>query len=188
MRLPDSHITLKEFSIRIGKDIGTRPLCVETGASYTKLPEGAANLVHTSTYNFVWHITKPNDGILWSYDNDPASLEICSDVLGEDACYWKGILGDSVEQLTASVFPKTIDFVFFDCPSISEEYMVQEFLAIEPYLSTNAIICSDDIHNASSIKWKKAVPLIKEKVKHHLEVFTGCGTFVGFMGDVIGGF
>jgi hypothetical protein len=181
-------INFLELAVRIGKDIGSKPFCIETGASYTKLPEGNANLIHTTTYNIVWHIAKPNDGVLWSYDNDQTSLDICKNVLGEDVVYWEGILGDSVEQLTQSVFPKPIDFVHFDCPSISEEYMVQEFLAIESYLSPNAVICADDIHNPSSIKWKKAVPLIKTKTKHHIEVSTGLGTFVGFMGDVIGDF
>lgn len=187
-RLPDVTMDFKEFSIRIGEGIGTGPLCVETGASYTKLPEDADNLKHTSTYNLVWNIAKPNNGVVWSYDNDPESLEICKNVLGEDVQYWRGVLGDSVEQLTQSVFPKTIDFVHFDCPSISEDYMVREFLAIEPYLSPNAVVCVDDIHNPSSTKWKKAVPLLKTKARHNLEVFTGLGTFVAFMGENIGGF
>lgn len=186
--LKDITLTFKEFAIRIGEDIGPNPFCIETGASYTRLHEDASNLEHTTTYNLVWYVAKPNSGILWTYDNNPKSFEICRHALGEDIFYWKEVLGDSVEQLTQSVFPKSIDFVHFDCPSISEDYMVQEFLAIESYLSPNAIVCCDDIHNASSIKWKKAVPLIKTKARHHLEVSTGLGTFVGFMGDIIGGF
>lgn len=179
------NITFEQLSLCIGKSIGSQPFCIETGASYTRLPEDEVNLKNTSTYNIVWNIAKPNNGILWTYDNSANSLEICRKGLKEDSCYWKGILGDSVEQLSNSSFPKSIDFVHLDSVEGDEDYMVREFLALESFLSENAIICCDDIHNPSSVKWKKAVPLIKNKAHRSLEVSTGLGTFLAFMGNSI---
>lgn len=178
-------ITFEEFSRRIGKSIGPNPFCIETGASYTRLPEQESNLKHTSTYNIVWHIAEPNEGVLWTYDNRQESLGICRSVLGENNKYWRGILGDSIEQLSCSKFPKPIDFVHLDSVEGDEEHMVREFLAIETYLGPDAIVCCDDIHNPSSVKWKKAVPLLKTKVRYSVEVPTGLGTFMGFMGKVL---
>ncbi len=93
LNLASVTITLAELTVRIGESIGPNPFCIETGASYTVLPEGINNLPHTSTYNIVWHIAKPNGGVLWSYDNAPRSLEICKTTLGEDVSYWEGVLG-----------------------------------------------------------------------------------------------
>lgn len=178
-------ITFKDLAVRIGQAIVPEPFCVETGASYTRLPENEANLVHTSTHNIVWHIAKPNNGMLWTYDHSVEHLEICRAGLGADVSYWKGVPGESVEQLLLSNFPRPVDFVHLDSKEGDEDYMVQEFLALEPYLSPNAIVCCDDIHNPPSVKWKKAVPLLKTKARSFTEVPTNLGTFVAFMGSDI---
>ena len=182
--MPDT--TFREFSQRIGRNIGPNPFCVETGASYTTA-DNQENMVHTTTYNLVWYITKPNGGMLWTYDFDLGNLEICRRVLAQDVLYWKAVVGDSVEQLSKADFPRSIDFVHFDSGG-APELMVAEFEAVEPYLSPNAVVCCDDIHNASSVKWVDLVPLLKTKARYSLELSTGLGTFVAFMGETLGGY
>jgi len=180
-------ITLRELTIRIGKDIGPGPFCIETGASSTIIPGHDSNLPHTSTHNIVWHIAKPNGGMLWTYDNRQEPLDICEQALKDDLDYWKGILGDSVEMLQQSVFPREIDFVHLDGAE-DLDTMLGEYQAIREYLSPNAVVCCDDIHNPTSIKWVKAVPVFKEEARSWFEAPTSLGTFVAFMGDTLGGF
>lgn len=55
-----------------------------------------------------------------------------------------------------------VDFVFLDSKEFDDEHMLNEFKAIQPHLSDKFIVCCDDVLNTSSVKWKKAVPYIKE--------------------------
>lgn len=164
----------------IGERIGSKPLCVETGCVYGDTPE---NRPHGSTFNIVDYIAAPNNGVLYSYDNRQSSFDVAITGLGENRKYFVPIFGDSVEQLRGSTFSKGIDFAFLDSVEGDEEHMLKEFKIIEPHLTKDAVVLLDDVINKSSVKWKKAVPYVKNKVASWDIIPTGgggIGCFVGF--------
>lgn len=177
--------TLKDLFIFISRFINNNPICVETGTQYY-FEEN--NLVHTSTSNLLKYIVKPKIGMLYSFDNDEEHIKICESkletLIGLDySAYIRFIHGDSAEQLKKIIDDSgdyiKIDLVFLDSKDFDEEHMLNEFKIIESNLSDSCIIMCDDIHNPSSVKYKKAVPYIKEKIDLWFEYNTPTGLFVG---------
>lgn len=184
-------VTFKDALLSVRDYIGTGCLCIETG---TQHDFDENNKDYFSTTNIVEYICKPKNGILYSFDIEQEFADLCNKKLiergdGTDK-HVKFVIGDSVEKLKECLHriikkegKKGIDMVFLDSKEFDEYHMLKEINVIRPYLNKNnkCIIMCDDIHNPSSVKWKKAVPYIKEWVVKYWEVDTPTGLFIGMV-------
>lgn len=188
--------TLKDVLLLVREYIGNNCVCIETG---TQHDFDEKNKDGYSTTNIVEHICKPKNGILYSFDIEQEFADLCKKKMNElgdrddnrDDKYVRFVVGDSVVKLKECIpiivtrmmndkrVCRGIDLVFLDSKEFDENHMLKEINLIRPYLSQRCVIMCDDIHNPSSVKWKKAVPYIKEFVGRHWEAYTPTGLFVG---------
>lgn len=184
--------TLKEVLLSVRDHIGDNCTCIETG---TQHDFDINNKDYYSTTNIVEHICKPKNGILYSFDIEQKCADLCREKLSElgyiddsgNSKYIRFVVGDSIIKLeeclpmiaARSRYMKRIDLVFLDSKEFDDGHMLKEINLIRPYLSQRYVIMCDDIHNSSSVKWKRAVPYIKEWVDKFWEAHTPTGLFVG---------
>src|SRR5215471_14988090 len=172
--------TVEELCKWIGQRISGGPLCVETGATFLDDPE---NYKHQTTFNIVWYICNPKGGYMYSFDNQKSSLDLCKKVLGDeyasfDFGRWKGVLGDSVEELLKYNFGgHPIDLLYLDSAE-DADVMFNEYKAVERRLSSDAVICCDDALNGS-VKTTKLLPYLKKILPNWYTLKTPQGVFVG---------
>lgn len=176
--------SLKDLYTFLEKLIRYGCICVETGTQSNFDPN---NKDYFSTINLLRYIIKPKEGILYTFDISEECTNKCKEKIerlkteGEDyKDYAKFITGDSIETLS-KIIPniKHIDIVLLDSKEFDEDHTLNEFKLLENYLSPRHIIMCDDIHNIGSVKYKKAVPYIKNKVDLWFEYNTPTGLFVG---------
>lgn len=178
--------TLKNLFISIEKIIRDKCICIETGIQHHFDP---TNLDYYSTSNLLDCIVRKREGILYSFENEPEHIKRFKESdqyknNNEWEKYLKIIEGDSIEQL--KIFVENIDIIdlaFLDSKEFDDEHMLNEFKIIEPYLKRDSIIMCDDIHNPGSVKYKKAVPYIKDRLDLWYEYNTPTGLFVGIFGE-----
>ncbi len=200
--------TLKDVLLLVRDHIGDNCICIETGAQHDF---DEKNKDYYSTTNIIEHICKPKNGILYSFDIEQQVADLCKKKLDELEVdelevnesrdidengknkYVRFVVGDSVVKLKEclpTIIAKSIgkrkgiDLVFLDSKEFDEDHMLKEINLIRPYLGKRCIIMCDDIHNSNSIKWKRAVPYIKEWVDRYWEAYTPTGLFVGIIGIV----
>lgn len=173
--------SLKDLYIFISKFIPEKCICIETGTQHDFKED---NKDFYSTLNLIEYICKPRGGMLYSFDIERENIELCMSEFekiygsGDESGGGNGsggydkyvtfIHGDSVielKKLIESNIDIDIDLVLLDSKEFDEEHMLNEFKVIESYLNKKRgyVIMCDDIHNPSSVKWKKAIPYIKEK-------------------------
>lgn len=174
--------TLKDLFISVNDVIRNKCVCIETGIQHHF---DQTNFDDYSTSNLLDCIVTKKEGTLYSFDNDPEHIKTFreSDQYKNNIewkKYLKIIEGDSIEQL--KIFVENvdrIDLAFLDSKEFDDEHMLNEFKIIEKKISDEGIVMCDDIHNPSSVKYKKAVPYIKEKLDLWFEYNTPTGLFVG---------
>jgi len=181
--------TFKEVLLLVRDHIRDNCLCIETG---TQHDFDKNNKDYFSTINIAELICKPKNGILYSFDIEQEFADLCKrELVGTElGNYVKFVVGDSVLKLkeclpsivSRSDIRRGVDLVFLDSKEFDEDHMLKEINLIRPYLSKRCVIMCDDILNPSSVKWKKAVPYIKEFVSEFQEVNTPTGLFIGFIG------
>jgi len=138
--------------------------------------------VHTTTNNIVDLVCSAPPGQLVSFDIDPVHIEFARDFCKSDRL--RLIEGDSVKSMAAFFRDTrfTIDLLCLDSKEFDEDHMVNEYRAVEHRLATDHYVLVDDIHNPSSVKYKKMVPLLKSLGYEFVEVPTPTGLFFAARG------
>jgi len=179
--------TVREVCTYIGSVVGSAPVCIETGCTYS-MPPG--NEIHTTTNNIYEYIVCPNGGHLFSLDIDSEHVDISRSILYKidmDVHSFDFMLGDSVESMIqlSSILKKVnkeVNVLWLDssgCPN----HTLSEFMAVQSLLSSEGhFVLVDDIHNPNSIKYKKVVPLLKQLNYKYKEIQTPTGLFLSSMG------
>jgi len=177
--------TVQEVCKYVGSVINYAPFCIETGSTYCVEP---SNLIHTTTNNIANYICLPNNGTLYSLDVEKEHQELAASVCDKNANV-NFILGDSVETLRllrefygSNNLYRSLDVLWMDSKEFDEEHAVNEYNAVKHALSENHWVMMDDIHNTSSVKWKKVVPILKDLGYSYIEVSTPTGLFVATKG------
>lgn len=184
--------TVREICKYIGGIIQECPNCVETGITFAITPE---NLINTTTNNILEYVAMPNSGDLYSIDIDEGRIEIARSIMPEEAvlrdslCQYIFLCGDSVERLTEmnELMQQyedrdfRVDLLCLDS-SGDPNHILNEYNAIKESLSEKHFVLVDDIHNPSSVKYKKVVPLLKELNYDYIEVPTPTGMFMAAKG------
>lgn len=174
--------TVKEVCQFIGKTAHPFPVCVETGCSYTC---GPGNEIHTTTNNLVEFVAKPNQGRLISFDIDPEHIKFAKDFTAYLDFEVEFVCGDSVVQMVDYFRESSlvIDVLCLDSKEFDEDHMVNEYNAVKGFLRPEKhFVLVDDIHNPNSVKYKKMVPILKNKGYEYREVATPTGLFVASQG------
>lgn len=192
-------LSLKDLFISIEKVIKYKCICIETGIQHHFDP---TNLDYYSTSNLLDYIIRKKEGMLYSFENESEHIKMFKESEWyknnrnknntEITKYLKIIEGDSIEQLKIFVenldninnkVDSRIDLIFLDSKEFDEDHMLNEFKIIENKINDKCIVMCDDIHNPGSVKYKKAVPYIKNKVNFWYEYNTPTGLFVGIFGE-----
>lgn len=181
--------TVRDICKYIGGVISVGAVCVETGCTFAVTPE---NLVNTTTNNIFRYIVKPGWGVFYSLDIDASRIEIAKTLIPSEyldtnsiiSCKFK--LGDSVESLKKinslySAIGKKVNLLCLDSAE-DADHLINEYNAIKDSLAPKHFVLVDDIHNPSSVKYKKIVPLLKELGYSYIEVPTPVGMFVASKG------
>lgn len=172
---------MRDICSYISRHIVPVNLSIETGTMYV-CEKG--DEVHTTTNNIVDYICAPHSGTLYSFDIDPSHISF-SKKWGENAFHTKYFPGDSAEELQRLVAENpciTIDVLCLDSKDFDEDHMVKEFNAVKDNLAPDHYIMIDDIHNPNSVKYKKAVPLIKSLGYNTVEIATPTGMLLASRG------
>ncbi len=181
--------TVRDICKYIGSVICDGPVCIETGSTFAITPE---NLIHTTTNNIAEHVCLYNYGILYSLDISAERQKIAESVLPVSTSDYQldvhFICGDSVDimkklakEWTGAGDGDGIDLLCLDS-SGDPDHILNEYNAIKDSLAEKHFVLVDDIHNPSSIKYKKVVPLLKELGYNYIEVPTPVGMFMASKG------
>lgn len=176
MRIPGNVQKVCQF---IGQHIVESNVCVETGCICT---DDQGNRFDTTTNNIMEFICVPKSGTLYSFDNDPAHIEVARNYSSVNDKV-RFVLGDSVEGMkNLADAGIVVDLLCLDSLDGTEDHMVNEFLAAQGNLAEKHYVLVDDIHNPGSVKYKKTVPLLKDLGYDWIEVSTPTGMFVAAKG------
>ncbi len=179
--------SVRDICKYIGEVIKDQPFCMETGSTFIVYPE---NLPKTTTNNIEEYICAKRDGVLYSFDVDEERQKIAASVCPFGKVLF--ILGDSVQMMSKMVeewktdgSPKSIDLLCLDSAE-DADHTVNEFMAVKELLNKDKhFVLVDDIHNPSSVKYKKIVPLLKELGYSYVEVPTPTGMFFASWGYLL---
>lgn len=167
--------TFRDVCKDIGMKIKNTPVCIETGSTF-RMPY-QSDLVDNTTLNLYQYIVEPRGGVLYSLDKDPQCEKIVKDLCGSKVIFLLGDSVQSIEKLPVS----QIDVLCLDSAENSN-HMVNEYMAAKDKLAEEHIVLVDDVHNPSSVKYKKMVPLLKELEYEWFQVPTPTGLFVAWKG------
>lgn len=176
--------TVADICKYIGSIVDGNALCVETGCTYAwtqaELDQG-----YSTTYSIAKYICEPTDGMFYSIDNDASKIEVSRNMVELKCPSIERIFicMDSVEALKHLALTSIIvDVLCLDSKEGDPEHMANEYLSIKDRLADRHFIMIDDIHNPSSVKWKKLVPMLKDMNYNYIEVPTPVGMFLASKG------
>lgn len=170
--------TVRDVCEYVANKIRYCPTIVETGCTYGQ----PANEDDTTTNNLAW-LAGVGRGQLVSIDINPVHIGFAKSFIGGYCYNATFICGDSVDVLKGLSFSDGLDLLCLDSKEFDEDHMVNEYDAIESQFNEKHFVLVDDIHNGSSVKFKKMVPLLKELgYNSWREVPTPTGLFVAAKG------
>jgi len=174
--------TVRDVCKFIANFVGHKPLCLETGCTYT-CAEG--NEIHTTTNNIWEYVCAPRGGLLWSFDIDDEHIKFATSMLDPEANV-NFVHGDSVRCMKDLVsqgdIKGPVNVLCLDSKEFDEDHMVNEYNAVKGILADKHFVLVDDIHNPNSVKYKKMVPVLRGLGYFESEIPTPTGMLLASKG------
>lgn len=169
--------TVRDICRHLEATLNYQPMIVETGCTYGT----PANLADTTTNNLA-AVAAFLDGMLVSADINEDHIAFARQFVAGMGLHATFLLGDSVLTLSSLTFSHGLDVLCLDSKEFDEDHMVHEYEAVKHQLNDRHFVLVDDIHNGSSVKFKKMVPMLKDLGYDWREVPTPTGMFVAAKG------